>query len=35
MEGKIIETTDGGIIFKKLIPSDLHIENFPHTYMIY
>ena len=29
-----IETTDGGIIFRKLIPIDLHIENFLHTYMI-
>lgn len=29
-----IETAGGGIVFKKLIPSYLHIENFLHTYMI-
>ena len=35
MEGKIIETGDEGIIFKEIIPSNLHIENFLYTYMIY
>jgi hypothetical protein len=35
MEGKIIETGDEGIIFKEIIPSNLHIENFLYTHMIY
>jgi len=30
-----IETADGGIVFKKLIPIDLHIENFLHTDVIH